>query len=52
MFNGTLVGGGCPYYSDVFLMSILLFLGTFLISIVLKDFKTSPFFPTSVRSKL
>lgn len=38
---------GC---SDVFLMSILLFICTFLIAINLKDFKTSPFFPAKIRS--
>ncbi|XP_043192271.1 electrogenic sodium bicarbonate cotransporter 1-like isoform X14 [Amphibalanus amphitrite] len=37
---------GC---SDVFLMSILLFLLTFLIAINLKEFKSSPFFPNKVR---
>ncbi|CAH1130279.1 unnamed protein product [Ceutorhynchus assimilis] len=50
--NGTLVGSGCntpPYAPDVFLMSILLFLGTFLISVQLKDFKNSLFFPAKVR---
>lgn len=49
--NGTLVGHGCPgqgYVPDVFLMSILLFLGTFLISVQLKDFKNALFFPSKV----
>ncbi|KAJ8939674.1 hypothetical protein NQ318_016618 [Aromia moschata] len=43
---------GCftPQYApDVFLMSILLFLGTFLISVHLKDFKNALFFPSKVR---
>ncbi|KAL0274169.1 UNVERIFIED_CONTAM: hypothetical protein PYX00_006656 [Menopon gallinae] len=34
---------------DVFLMSILLFIGTFLISVQLKDFKNALFFPSKVR---
>ncbi|CAK1549654.1 unnamed protein product [Leptosia nina] len=51
-YNGTLGGGGCDtkvYVPDVFLMSIILFLGTFAISIILKDFKNSLFFPSKVR---
>ncbi|CAL4062275.1 unnamed protein product [Meganyctiphanes norvegica] len=49
-FNGQLIGNGClHYYPDVFLMSVILFLGTFLISIYLKDFKTATFFRTGVR---
>lgn len=48
-FNGHLVGKGCSYIPDVFLMSVVLFVGTFLISLVLKDFKNSTFFPTRVR---
>ncbi|CAH1175727.1 unnamed protein product [Phaedon cochleariae] len=49
--NGTL-SQGCftpPYAPDIFLMSILLFLGTFLISVYLKDFKNALFFPSKVR---
>ncbi|XP_019876901.2 sodium bicarbonate cotransporter 3 isoform X3 [Aethina tumida] len=51
-FNGTLEGPGCftPNYTpDVFLMSILLFLGTFLLSVQLKDFKNALFFPAKIR---
>ena len=48
-YNGTLVGDGCKYYPDVFLMSVLLFIGTFLISVTLKDFRNSSFFPSKVR---
>ena len=36
---------GC---SDRFLMSILLFLLTFLVAINLKEFKSSPYFPNKV----
>jgi solute carrier family 4 (sodium bicarbonate transporter), member 10 len=49
--NGTLYGPGCEapeYVPDVFLMSIILFLGTFLLSVILKDFKNSLFFPSGV----
>ncbi|XP_026321956.1 sodium bicarbonate cotransporter 3 isoform X2 [Hyposmocoma kahamanoa] len=52
IYNGTLAGGGCDtkvYVPDVFLMSIILFLGTFIISVILKDFKNSLFFPSKVR---
>ncbi|XP_013181490.1 PREDICTED: sodium bicarbonate cotransporter 3 isoform X2 [Papilio xuthus] len=52
LYNGTLIGAGCEtkvYVPDVFLMSIILFLGTFTISIILKDFKNSLFFPSKVR---
>ncbi|XP_011703360.1 PREDICTED: sodium-driven chloride bicarbonate exchanger isoform X1 [Wasmannia auropunctata] len=51
-YNGTMVGDGCsvPHYvPDVFLMSIILFMGTFLLSIELKDFKNALFFPSKVR---
>ncbi|XP_043287400.1 electrogenic sodium bicarbonate cotransporter 1 isoform X4 [Venturia canescens] len=51
-YNGTLFGEGCEapnYVPDVFLMSIILFMGTFLLSIELKDFKNSLFFPSKVR---
>ncbi|XP_070164519.1 electroneutral sodium bicarbonate exchanger 1 isoform X5 [Polyergus mexicanus] len=51
-YNGTMVGDGCnaPHYvPDVFLMSIILFMGTFLLSVELKDFKNALFFPSKVR---
>lgn len=34
--------------SNIFLMSLILFLGTFIISVILKDFKNSLFFPSKV----
>ncbi|CAG9862745.1 unnamed protein product, partial [Phyllotreta striolata] len=49
--NGTL-SEGCfkpAYAPDVYLMSILLVLATFIISIHLKDFKNALFFPSKVR---
>ncbi|KRJ97390.1 uncharacterized protein Dyak_GE18368, isoform K [Drosophila yakuba] len=49
--NGILVGGGCgtPPTENVFLMSVVLCAGTFLISTVLKEFKNALFFPSIVR---
>uniref|UniRef100_A0A182QVR5 Anion exchange protein n=1 Tax=Anopheles farauti TaxID=69004 RepID=A0A182QVR5_9DIPT len=50
--NGTLTGVDCAkpeYVSDVFLMSIVLFAGTYIISVILKDFKNALFFPAVVR---
>ncbi|XP_015432862.1 PREDICTED: electroneutral sodium bicarbonate exchanger 1 [Dufourea novaeangliae] len=51
-YNGTMVGDSCnlPHHiPDVFLMSIILFMGTFLLSVELKDFKNALFFPSKVR---
>lgn len=52
--NGTMQGYECKdgqrYYSDVFLMSLILFLGTYIISVVLKDFKNALFFPAKVKN--
>ncbi|XP_071539811.1 sodium-driven chloride bicarbonate exchanger isoform X5 [Panulirus ornatus] len=52
VYNGTMVGYGHEcyhYYPDVFQLSLILFLGTFVISIYLKDFKSATFFPAKVR---
>uniref|UniRef100_A0A8D8W5I7 Anion exchange protein n=1 Tax=Cacopsylla melanoneura TaxID=428564 RepID=A0A8D8W5I7_9HEMI len=51
-YNGTVSGKGCFMSTpvpDVFLMSIILFLGTFILSVQLKDFKNALFFPSKVR---
>ncbi|XP_017099024.2 electroneutral sodium bicarbonate exchanger 1 isoform X7 [Drosophila bipectinata] len=50
-YNGTLVGGDCgtPPTENVFLMSVVLCAGTFIISTILKDFKNALFFPSIVR---
>eukprot|EP00096_Caligus_rogercresseyi_P001661 TRINITY_DN1279_c0_g1_i1.p1 TRINITY_DN1279_c0_g1~~TRINITY_DN1279_c0_g1_i1.p1 ORF type:complete len:798 (+),score=183.56 TRINITY_DN1279_c0_g1_i1:38-2395(+) len=40
---------GCHYSPNAYLMSILLFIGTFTISSKMKAFKTANFFPTIVR---
>lgn len=50
--NGTLSGEGCyppQHVPDVFLMSIILFFGTFILSVQMKDFKNALFFPSFVR---
>ncbi|KAK7079109.1 Sodium bicarbonate cotransporter 3 [Halocaridina rubra] len=50
LYSGTLEGIKCAhYYPDVYLLSLILFFGTFLISFYLKNFKTASFFPTKVR---
>lgn len=50
--NGTLIGPDClnpdPYHTNVFPLSIILFVGTFMLSIILKDFKNALFFPSNV----
>ncbi|CAG2167893.1 unnamed protein product [Oppiella nova] len=50
--GGKLEGYGCEtpnYVSDVFLLSVILFASTYVISLLLKEFKTSTFFPTKLR---
>ncbi|XP_054723273.1 LOW QUALITY PROTEIN: electroneutral sodium bicarbonate exchanger 1-like, partial [Uloborus diversus] len=52
-FNGTLTGPGCiPPYPDVYLFSIILYASTFSISVFLKEFKFTPFFPSKIRSTI
>ncbi|KAM4615748.1 solute carrier family 4 member 4a [Polymixia lowei] len=48
-YGGELVGKSCKYVPDITLMSFILFFGTYTCSMGLKKFKTSPFFPTTVR---
>ncbi|XP_043952369.1 electrogenic sodium bicarbonate cotransporter 1-like isoform X4 [Gambusia affinis] len=48
-FGGLLVGKACDYVPDITLMSFILFFGTYTCSMALKKFKTSRFFPTTVR---
>uniref|UniRef100_A0A8C8CR05 Anion exchange protein n=1 Tax=Oncorhynchus tshawytscha TaxID=74940 RepID=A0A8C8CR05_ONCTS len=45
-YGGELVGKACKYVPDITLISFILFLGTYTTSMMLKKFKTSPFFPT------
>uniref|UniRef100_A0A3Q3JRE9 Anion exchange protein n=1 Tax=Monopterus albus TaxID=43700 RepID=A0A3Q3JRE9_MONAL len=48
-YGGQLVGENCHYVPDITLMSFILFFGTYTCSMFLKKFKTSRFFPTTVR---
>ncbi|XP_037536784.1 solute carrier family 4 member 4a [Nematolebias whitei] len=48
-YKGELVGEACHHVPDITLMSFILFFGTYTTSMCLKKFKTSPFFPTTVR---
>ncbi|XP_070844499.1 electrogenic sodium bicarbonate cotransporter 1-like isoform X1 [Chaetodon trifascialis] len=48
-YGGQLVGESCGYVPDITLMSFILFFGTYTCSMALKQFKTSRFFPTTVR---
>ncbi|CAL1615027.1 unnamed protein product [Knipowitschia caucasica] len=48
-YKGELVGESCDFVPDVTLMSFILFFGTYTTSMCLKKFKTSQFFPTTVR---
>ncbi len=52
--NDTLVNGwqspGCHFVQNVFLCSVLLVIGTFSITVGLKNFRSSNFFPSWVRS--
>ncbi|XP_068995209.1 solute carrier family 4 member 4a isoform X2 [Embiotoca jacksoni] len=48
-YKGELVGKACDFVPDIMLMSFILFFGTYTCSMCLKKFKTSPFFPTTVR---
>jgi hypothetical protein len=48
LMNGTMMGDGCDYVPDVYLMSIVLLCGNFVVSILLKDFKNGRFFPSKV----
>ncbi|XP_074866206.1 anion exchange protein 4 isoform X2 [Carettochelys insculpta] len=47
--GGHLVGNSCNYVPDVTFVAFILFLGTFLCSMLLKRFKSSRYFPTVVR---
>lgn len=51
MMGGSMTGAcfSSSFASPVFLMSIITFTGTFLISTILKDFKNRLFFPAKVR---
>ncbi|XP_053729191.1 electrogenic sodium bicarbonate cotransporter 4 isoform X2 [Synchiropus splendidus] len=48
-FSGTLVGKACKYVPDLALMSFILFFGTYSMTVSLKKFKFSRYFPTKLR---
>ncbi|XP_060926886.1 solute carrier family 4 member 4a [Limanda limanda] len=48
-YGGELVGQSCEFVPDIALVSFILFFGTYTCSMCLKKFKTSQFFPTTVR---
>lgn len=53
--EGSLFGDDCTKPEpapNVFLMSVVLFLGTFIVSVILKDFKNSLFFSSKVTNFL
>ncbi|KAK3543580.1 hypothetical protein QTP70_023911 [Hemibagrus guttatus] len=50
MFVGSACGPHGPYYPDVLFWSVVLFFSTVAMSAFLKEFKTSRYFPTKVRS--
>lgn len=47
--GGLLVGNACKYVPDLALMSFILFFGTYSMTVSLKKFKSSRYFPTKVR---
>ena len=48
-YGGSLVGPSCKYVPDLALMSFILFFGTYSMTVSLKKFKFSRYFPTKVR---
>ncbi|CAF1623715.1 unnamed protein product, partial [Rotaria magnacalcarata] len=53
--GGFVVGSGCStpvYHADIFFFSVLLFIFTFLICMVLKEFRNSSFLPANIRTIL
>uniref|UniRef100_A0A665VTT2 Anion exchange protein n=1 Tax=Echeneis naucrates TaxID=173247 RepID=A0A665VTT2_ECHNA len=48
-YGGTLVGNSCKYVPDLALMSFILFFGTYSMTVSLKKFKFSRYFPTKLR---
>uniref|UniRef100_A0A8C7LXZ4 Anion exchange protein n=1 Tax=Oncorhynchus mykiss TaxID=8022 RepID=A0A8C7LXZ4_ONCMY len=45
-YGGALLGNTCKYVPDLALMSFILFFGTYSMTVSLKKFKTSRYFPT------
>uniref|UniRef100_A0A9J8C7K4 Anion exchange protein n=1 Tax=Cyprinus carpio carpio TaxID=630221 RepID=A0A9J8C7K4_CYPCA len=51
-FGGSLVGKSCKYVPDLAMLSFILFFGTYSMTISLKKFKASRYFPTKCRTLL
>ena len=51
-YGGALVGSACKYVPDLALMSFILFFGTYSMTVSLKKFKSSRYFPTTVSLQL
>ncbi|KAM4748290.1 electrogenic sodium bicarbonate cotransporter 4 isoform 1-T1 [Rhinophrynus dorsalis] len=49
-YGGSLVGNSCKYVPDLALMSFILFFGTYSMTVTLKKFKFSRYFPTKLRT--
>ncbi|XP_038590442.1 electrogenic sodium bicarbonate cotransporter 4-like [Micropterus salmoides] len=49
-YGGMLMGNSCKYVPDLALMSFILFFGTYSMTVSLKKFKFSRYFPTKLRS--
>ncbi len=50
--NGTLFGSGCEtpvYKCDVFLLSVILLVATYVLSVTFKEFRTKSFLPSKYR---
>ncbi|XP_075312615.1 electrogenic sodium bicarbonate cotransporter 4 [Odontesthes bonariensis] len=48
-YGGALLGNSCKYVPDLALMSFILFFGTYSMTVSLKKFKFSRYFPTKIR---
>ncbi|KAM9212336.1 electrogenic sodium bicarbonate cotransporter 4 isoform 2-T2 [Dugong dugon] len=49
-YGGRLLGNSCQFIPDLALMSFILFFGTYSMTLTLKKFKSSCYFPTKVRA--
>ena len=49
-YGGRLLGNSCQFIPDLALMSFILFFGTYSMTLTLKKFKFSRYFPTKVTS--
>ncbi|KAM9584932.1 electrogenic sodium bicarbonate cotransporter 4 isoform 1-T1 [Trichechus inunguis] len=49
-YGGRLLGNSCQFIPDLALMSFILFFGTYSMTLTLKKFKSSRYFPTKVRA--